>query len=147
DAGRARNLDCFIAVPGLGAESRDVELTQLEGPFGASLGRYAVGPASCGVPGLSAGLTEVWREHGRLPWARLVRPALELARDGVEFPPAHATCLAMLAPVMTMNEGAAIYAPGGQLLQAGDRLHQPGLVEALEARADDGRGGAPAAVQ
>jgi gamma-glutamyltranspeptidase / glutathione hydrolase len=137
DAGRARNLDCFIAVPGLGAESRDVELTQLEVPFGAELVRYAVGPASCGVPGLSAGLTEVWREHGRLPWARLVRPALELARDGVEFPPAHATCLAMLAPVMTMNEGAAIYAPGGQLLQAGDRLHQPGLVAALESLAAD----------
>jgi gamma-glutamyltranspeptidase/glutathione hydrolase len=38
---------------------------------------------------------------------------------------------------MTMNEGAAIYAPEGELLQAGDRLEQPGLVEALEALADD----------
>ena len=27
--------------------------------------------------------------------------------------------------------------PGGELLQAGDRLEQPGLVEALEALADD----------
>jgi gamma-glutamyltranspeptidase/glutathione hydrolase len=66
-----------------------------------------------------------------------VEPAVQLARDGVDFPPAHAACLAMLAPVMTMNEGAAIYAPGGELLQAGDRLEQPGLVEALEALADD----------
>ena len=66
-----------------------------------------------------------------------MEPAVQLARDGVDFPPAHAACLAMLAPVMTMNEGAAIYAPGGELLQAGDRLEQPGLVEALEALADD----------
>jgi len=72
-----------------------------------------------------------------LPWRRLVEPAVRLARDGVDFPAAHAACLAMLAPVMTMNEGAGIYAPGGELLRAGDRLEQPGLAAALEALADD----------
>jgi gamma-glutamyltranspeptidase/glutathione hydrolase len=89
------------------------------------------------VPGLPAGLEALSREHGRLPWRRLVEPAVRLAREGVDFPPAHAACLAMLAPVMTMNEGAAIYAPGGELLRAGDRLEQPGLAEALDALADD----------
>jgi gamma-glutamyltranspeptidase/glutathione hydrolase len=135
--GRARNLDCFVAVPGLGAPARDAELLQLQVPFGAELVHYAVGPASCGVPGLPAGLVALWREHGRLPWARLVEPATRLARDGVEFPPAHAACLAMLAPVMTMNEGAAIYSPGGSLLRAGDRLQQPGLESALGELAED----------
>jgi gamma-glutamyltranspeptidase / glutathione hydrolase len=137
DSGGARNLDCFVAVPGLGAERRDAELIHLEVPFGAELVHYAVGPASCGVPGLPAGLVALWEAHGRLPWPRLVEPALRLAERGVEFPPAHAACLAMLAPVMTMNEGAAIYAPGGELLAAGDRLEQPGLAEALAALADD----------
>src|SRR5206468_3235795 len=59
-------------------------------------------------------------------------------RDGVEVPPAHASCLAMLAPVMTLDEGARIYSPGGELLQAGQRLHQPGLVAALESFATEG---------
>jgi gamma-glutamyltranspeptidase/glutathione hydrolase len=136
-SGRVRNLDCFVAVPGLGDEPRESELLHLDVPFGAELVHYAVGPASCGVPGLPAGLEALSREHGRLPWRRLVEPAVQLARDGVDFPPAHAACLAMLAPVMTMNEGAAIYAPGGELLRAGDRLEQPGLVAALEALADD----------
>jgi gamma-glutamyltranspeptidase / glutathione hydrolase len=135
--GRARNLDCFVAVPGLGAEVRDAELLHLEVPFGAELVHYAVGPASCGVPGLAAGLVALWEEHGRLPWPRLVEPALRLAEAGVEFPPAHAACLAMLAPVMTMNEGAAIYSPGGVLLAAGERLDQPGLAAALGALAED----------
>jgi gamma-glutamyltranspeptidase/glutathione hydrolase len=130
--GAVRNLDCFVAVPGLGAEPREAELIHLDVPFGAELVHYAVGPASCGVPGLPAGLDELWRRHGRLPWPRLVEPALELARNGVEFPSAHAACLAMLAPVMTMNEGAEIYSPGGKLLPAGGRLQQPGLVRALE---------------
>jgi gamma-glutamyltranspeptidase/glutathione hydrolase len=135
--GTARNLDCFVAVPGLGAEPREPELIQLAVPFGAELVHYAVGPASCGVPGLPAGLVTLWQKHGRLPWHRLVEPALRLGRDGVEFPPAHAACLAMLAPVMTMNEGARIYAPRGELLAAGSRLEQPGLATALEALAED----------
>jgi gamma-glutamyltranspeptidase/glutathione hydrolase len=140
DSGRARNLDCFVAVPGLGVERHDVELLHLDVAFGAELVHYAVGPASCGVPGLPAGLELLWREHGSLPWPRLVEPAARLAREGVDFPPAHAACLTMLAPVMTMNEGARIYAPEGRLLEAGGRLEQPGLVAALQAVAEEGAG-------
>src|SRR5262245_10965962 len=55
-AERARNLDCFVAVPGLGSKRRDAELIHLEVPFGSELVHYAIGPASCGVPGLPAGL-------------------------------------------------------------------------------------------
>src|SRR6266511_3604804 len=138
-SGRARNLDCFVAVPGIGPEQRhEAELFELEVPFGTELVHYAVGIASCGVPGLPAGLAALHEEHGRLPWARLAEPALRLARDGVDFPPAHAACLEMLAAVMTMNEGARIYSPGGELLRAGERLEQPGLAEALEIVATEG---------
>jgi gamma-glutamyltranspeptidase/glutathione hydrolase len=44
----------------------------------------------------------------------------------------------MLEPVMTLREGARIYAPGGTLLRTGDHLDQPGLVRALELVADEG---------
>src|ERR687895_1145710 len=134
----ARLLDCFVAVPGLGTPPIEPELLRLEVPFGAELVHYAVGPASCAVPGLPAGLDALWRLHGRLPWETLVEPALRLARHGVALPPAHASCLAMLAPVMTMNEGAALHMRGGRLLTAGDVLEQPGLVTALELVADEG---------
>ena len=137
-SGLVRNLDCFVAVPGLGAAGREVELLELDVLFGAELVHYAVGIASCGVPGVPAGLEALHREHGRLPWPRLVEPALRLARDGVEFPEAQAACLAMIAPVMTMNEGARIYSPGGELLPAGGRLEQPGLVRVLELLAEEG---------
>jgi gamma-glutamyltranspeptidase/glutathione hydrolase len=139
-SGRAENLDCFVAVPGLGAARREPELLHLDVPFGAELVHYAVGPASCGVPGLPAGLDALWQAHGRLPWPRLVEPALRLARAGTLLPSAHAACLAMLAPVMTMNEGAALYAPGGELLGTDSILRQPGLVAALEIVAEEGAG-------
>jgi gamma-glutamyltranspeptidase/glutathione hydrolase len=133
-SGRTRNLDCFCAVPsGTGGP-----LLELDVPFGEELVHYAVGPASCAVPGLPAGLDALWREHGRLPWRDLCEPALRLAREGVSMPPAHVACLEMLAPVMTMGEGARIYAPGGHLLGADDVLDQPGLLRALELLAEEG---------
>jgi gamma-glutamyltranspeptidase/glutathione hydrolase len=136
--GNVRMLDFFVAAPGLDAERREIELVHLEVPFGAELVHYAVGIGSCGVPGVLPGLDELWRMHGRLPWARLVEPAQRLAREGVEMLPAHAACLAMLAPVMTMREGGRMYSPGGRLLETGDHLAQPGLVDALELVAEEG---------
>ena len=133
DGRRAFNLDCFVAVPrGRG------ELVDLAVGFGEETVHYAIGPASCAVPGLPAGLDALWRRHGRLPWSRLVEPATRLAQAGVAMPTAHASCLAMLEPVMTLKRGAPIYAPAGTLLQAGDLLVQPGLVAALEAVAREG---------
>ena len=133
-SGRVRNLDCFVTVP----SGRGAPMDELRVPFGEELIHYAIGASSCAVPGVPAGVDAVWREHGRLPWPRVVEPALRLARDGVELSPAHAACLRMLEPVMTMREGGRMYAPGGSLLDAGDTLHQPGLARALELLADEG---------
>jgi gamma-glutamyltranspeptidase/glutathione hydrolase len=132
--GTVRNLDCFVAVPsGAGAP-----MDHLQVPFGEELVDYAVGASSCGVPGLPDGLDVLWRAQGRLPWARLVEPALALARGGVAMSAAHAACLRMLAPVMTLREGARIYRHGDALLGEGDLLEQPGLVSTLELIRDEG---------
>jgi gamma-glutamyltranspeptidase/glutathione hydrolase len=133
-SGTRRNLDCFVSVPsGAGAPMESLEV-----PFGEELVHYAIGASSCAVPGVPAGLDALWRAHGRLPWARLVEPALHLAREGVAMPAAHVACLVMLAPVMTMREGGALYAPAGELMSEGDVLRQPGLVAALELVRDEG---------
>ena len=133
--GALRNVDCFVAVPsGDGDVLIDVEL-----PFQDELVSYLVGPASFGTPGLPAGLDALWREYGRLPWARLCEPALSLARTGVPLAATHALCLRdTLAPVYTLNEGGDFYAPGGRLLEVGDVVRLPGLVNALEALRDEG---------
>jgi gamma-glutamyltranspeptidase / glutathione hydrolase len=134
ETGRARNLDCFVAVPsGTGAPMESLQV-----PFGEELIHYAIGASSAAVPGVPAGLDALWRAHGRLPWPRLVEPALRLAREGVAMPAAHVACLTMLAPVMTLREGGRLYAPRGVLLAEGELLEQPGLVDALELLRDEG---------
>lgn len=137
DGREAWCLDCFVDVPsGAGAPPLELQV-----PFGEELVHYAVGPGTCAVPGLPRGLGALHERYGRLPWARVVEPALELARGAVPVPPGHAACLAMLAPVYTMREdGRRIYAPAGRPLAAGELLVQPGLVTALETVAAEGPG-------
>ncbi len=132
--GAARNLDSFVAVP----TGQGEPMQELEVRFGEETVRYAIGASSCGVPGVPAGLDELWRAHGRLPWTDVVAPALRVAAAGSVFTTAHAACLRMLEPVMTMREGARVYAPGGGLLGPGETLAQPGLVRALELVRDEG---------
>src|SRR2546426_10940119 len=42
---------------------------------------------SVGVPGTVAGLHMAWKAHGKLPWRRLVAPAVTLAPGGTRAPP------------------------------------------------------------
>src|SRR5687767_6907447 len=137
DGREAWSLDCFVDVP----SGRGAAPVELHVPFGEELVHYAVGPGTCAVPGLPAGLGALHERFGVLPWPRLVEPALRLARSNVVMPPAHAACLAMLAPVFTMRAaGERIYAPAGRPLETGEVLAQPGLVEALSIVAEEGVG-------
>lgn len=49
-------------------------------------GASTVGHLAAGTPGTVAGLWEAHQRFGRLPWARLVEPAIRLARDGYPMP-------------------------------------------------------------
>jgi len=133
DGSRVAALDGFAAVP-----ARAGELEEVLVPFGDQVVVYALGPASCAVPGLPAALAELWERLGRLPWRHLVEPALDLARAGVVLPEMHARSLEMLAPVLVRGRGKDLFAPSGRTLGAGERLYQPGLVDALEALAEEG---------
>jgi gamma-glutamyltranspeptidase/glutathione hydrolase len=137
DGREASCLDCFVDVP----SGRGAPPVELQVPFGEELVHYAVGPGTCAVPGLPAGLAALHERFGRLPWPRLVAPAVRLARENVVMPPAHAACLAMLSPVFTLRAaGRRIYAPSGRPLETGETLAQPGLAEALTAIAEEGCG-------
>ena len=125
-------LDFFVSVPGTDGDRTAGPMTAIDVFFGGVPQVYSIGGASAAVPGVPAGCGEVHRRWGRLPWADLVAPALDLARTGAVLPPAHARTLESCAPALAYGEGAAIYAPQGKLLQGGDLLFHPGLATALE---------------
>ncbi len=133
DGSRAVNLDGFAAVP-----SRSGELVELPIAFGSELVVYSIGPASCAVPGLPAALGELWERQGRLPWKRLVEPALGLARLGVPLPLMHERSLEMLGDLYSLGRGADLFVREGRMLREGETLEQPGLVQALEMLSEEG---------
>src|SRR5712692_734639 len=53
-----------------------------------------------GVPGTVAGLHLAWKEQGKLPWKRLVEPAIALARDGFPVSGGLARSLLQVLPEM-----------------------------------------------
>ncbi len=133
DGARVSNLDGFAAMPSGGGDLLDVPV-----PFGDEIVVYSIGPGSCAVPGLPAALGELSERLGRLPWTRLVEPALGLAQRGVPLPEMHRRSLAMLGDVLLLERGGEIFAREGRLLEAGEQLVQPGLVTAFEALAEEG---------
>ena len=95
-----------------------------------------------GVPGSVAGLHRAWADHGRLPWRRLVEPAVALARDGFELTVDRAAAFAGVLPRMARYPASvAAFSKDGTPYAAGERFRQPELAATLERIAEGGPDG------
>ncbi|HTT66491.1 MAG TPA: gamma-glutamyltransferase [Gemmatimonadales bacterium] len=106
------------------------------GPFAGSV----TGARAAGVPGSVAGLAEMHRRFGRLPWSDLVAPAVDLARDGVVLDAHRAAAYndTVVRRLRLFPSSVAALLPGGRRPRVGDTLRQPDLARTLEAIADSG---------
>ena len=96
--------------------------------------------ASVGVPGTVAGLREAWKREGRLPWARLLKPAIRLAREGFALSANQAASLAEQRPAFARHAPTlAQFTRKGESLRAGDRLIQRDLARTLVRLSKDWR--------
>jgi gamma-glutamyltranspeptidase/glutathione hydrolase len=136
--GEVTCLDFFVTVPGTDGDHLAGPMIAVDVFFGGVPQVYSIGGASVAVPGVPAGCGEVHRRWGRLPWAAVVEPAIELARSGVPVPEAHARTLDACVPALARGEGAEVYTPGGRQLTGGDLLFHPGLDDALGGLAQEG---------
>ncbi len=139
-AGGVTLLDFFVEAPGRGADpAQRSELIPVPVSFGDAVQLFHVGEASVGTFGMPAGVCEAARRFGRLPLEQLVAPAARLARDGVPLNPQQAYIVEILGAIVTSTpEAAALFAPHGRLLHAGERLRQPELADALERLGSEG---------
>jgi gamma-glutamyltranspeptidase/glutathione hydrolase len=97
------------------------------------------GGLSVATPGTVRGLEELHRRLGRLSWARLVAPAVELARDGFRVPEPLQAELARQAARLKASPGTRrIFFRGDEPVPAGELLVQPELAATLEAIASGG---------
>ena len=95
-----------------------------------------------GVPGTVAGLHMAWRAHGKLPWRRLLAPAIAMAREGIVVTPGLSRSLRGVLPEMKPYPASvAQFTRKGVPYEAGDLLQQTDLADALERIADRGPAG------
>jgi len=132
-------LDFFVQAPTRAADGSEVELQAIDVSFGDAHQVFYVGPASCGVYGVPAGVCEAARRWGTVPLEELAAPAVRLARDGVMLNSSQAYVAEILADLLTSTpECAALWAPEGHVLREGGVLRNPELADALVRLAREG---------
>jgi gamma-glutamyltranspeptidase/glutathione hydrolase len=98
-----------------------------------------IGGRSVGVPGTVALLAETHKRHGRLPWARLLAPAIEIAERGFAISPRLALLIAAEQQRFVQPRARAYFLePDGSPRKAGTMLRNPALAKTLRAIAAGG---------
>ena len=98
------------------------------------------GYPTVGLPGAVAGLTRLLDEHGTLPLATVMEPAIRYASEGFALLPGEAARQASTAEQLRESEGATLYyiEPDGSPYDAGDHFVQSDLAMVLRRIASGG---------
>lgn len=94
--------------------------------------RHHLSHLAVGVPGTVAGLYMAWEEKAKLPWKRLVQPAIDLARDGFVVHDGLARSLELVLPRMKRYPASfAQFSNDGVPYESGMTFRQPDLARTL----------------
>lgn len=136
-AGPAGTLDFRETAPA--AASRDM---YLDAQGKVVPGRSTAGALAVGTPGTVAGMEALHKKLGKLPWAKLVAPAVRLAAHGVALTEKEAAGLNRTqADFIKYNPGSPPVFVRATAWQKGDTLKQPELAAVLLRIQNQGRAG------
>jgi gamma-glutamyltranspeptidase/glutathione hydrolase len=99
---------------------------------------YKTGYLSTPVPSNLKGYEALHRGHGRLPWAKLFEPAIELAEGGFPVDEEFTWLLDVLRQRLDFPSTRRAYFPGGGPPKPGSLFKQPDLARTLKAIAAEG---------
>ncbi|MEZ6150040.1 MAG: gamma-glutamyltransferase [Pirellulaceae bacterium] len=130
----------FEKPVGLNASGRAPQLATLDAFRERGLEDIpTIGPLAWSVPGCVAGWHDLHQRYGRLAWAKLFEPAIQLAEEGFPVAPVIAGYWKggeeQLAKTV---EGASTYLIDGKAPEAGDIFRNPRLAQTLRLLAEQG---------
>lgn len=108
---------------------------------GLSFTQASTSGISVGVPGMVRGTADAVRRWGRLPLARVLKPAIRLADDGFAATPrfvASPACASATSRAKVYPETAEYFCPGGQPITVGTLVTNKPLAQTLRTIAREG---------
>lgn len=138
--GRVQLRDFFVDTPGRGlpAEELDLHFLPMEVHFPGVSQTFHIGMGSVAVPGLLSGVLAAHDEFSRLPFDRIVAPAIRYAEQGVPMEAAQAGIFELTRKLVAHSaESRALIERDGKWLGPGDLIRNPDLARFL-ARVADG---------
>ncbi len=149
EAGNIGGGGFMMVHPGQGQEPQCIEYRETA-PAAATPDMFTLGESRythkiVGTPGTVAGLALAHQKYGKLPWARLVTPAVKLAKDGFALDTATANSLNRVLEDRYSREMPELLRVFGRAdgnpWKEGDVLVQADLAGTLEQIAQHGRDG------
>ncbi len=119
---------------------RDFESIRVN--FGNEVEEFHVGMASIATPGSVAGIFELYERYASMPFRVLVEPAKDLIRSGVILNTFQSIDMALLESILRRDESVrSVFFNNDKLIQEGDILKMPYLMDFIDLIKDDGRNG------
>jgi gamma-glutamyltranspeptidase / glutathione hydrolase len=136
--------DFFVQTPRRKRAREEIRFYPILADFGTVQQEFHIGLGAAATPGCVRGLFEIQRELCKLPMVRLVEPAIELAREGIELNDFQAYIFNIVRPIyLATPEASRVFADPADPLRtagAGQRLRQPEQADFLHALAREGEG-------
>ena len=135
-SGETGGLDYRETAPGAATETM-----YQDGAGNVVDGLSTDGHLAVGIPGAVDGMVKIHQKMGSVPWAKLIQPSIDLARNGVVLTQKEADGLNSTKDEFIRNNKHVPYLVRDKVWQKGDTLRHPDLARTLERIRDKGREG------
>ena len=134
-----RVIDFFADTPITRKIPENLEFQNIEADFGSTTQEFHIGKGAIANPGMIPGIFFIYKNLCTLPIARLIEPAVKLAREGHLVNEYQAKLTRIVKPIlMYSEESKAQFIVEDDLIHEGHNFTVPELAETFEALAEDG---------
>jgi gamma-glutamyltranspeptidase/glutathione hydrolase len=126
-------LDFFTHTPVLKRSKNETEFFPIIVDFGDKTQEFHVGMGTAATPGNLAGLFEIHKRFGSVPFSELVHPACDAAKRGIRLHKQTKYQADILQPILSLSEnGKKIYTTDNRIKELGDHYYLPQFADFLE---------------
>lgn len=140
--GKPLLYDFFAQTPSHRGAGKEIDFFPIIADFGKAEQEFHIGMGTMATPGIVKGLFEVHKDLGKMPMAKIVEPAIKLAKDGVRINRLQAYISTVVEKIYISNK-TCLNAYGsskqpGKLAREGETLAFPDFADTLDNLAREG---------